>query len=243
MNFLDEYIKNYDMTIPEIAYKYYHSRRVMDNMIVLAKSINLPYDDIKLAKYIGLLHDIGRFEQFRKYHSFSDQNIDHGDLGETILRDMHALTNFDISKEDYDIVYTAIRNHNKYMIEAGLDKRTLIFAKMIRDADKLDILYALNNKDIKSVIWEDNSEISDRVKNQFLANSSVKNDGTETKNEKIITMFSFIYDFNYYASIEILKNEDYYGKIYRRLKNKALFKPYIEHVKEYIDERTDSCVR
>ena len=243
MNFLDEYIKNYDMEVPQIAYKYYHSYRVMDNMIVLAKSMNLPYDDIKLAKYIGLLHDIGRFEQYKKYHSFSDKNIDHGNLGETILRDTNALNSFDISKEDYEVVYTAIRNHNKYMIEEGLNKRAMYFAKMIRDADKLDILYALNNSEIKSVIWEDDSEISDRVRNQFFANQSIKNDGTETKNEKIITMFSFIYDFNYYASIEIIKNEDYYGKIYRRLKHKTLFKPYIDHVHEYIDERTDKNVR
>ena len=238
MNYLDEYIKNYDMSLSQISYKYYHSYRVMDNMITLAKSLNLPYSDIELAKYIGLLHDIGRFEQFKRFNSFSDKNLDHGDLGETILRENNALDNLKISKDDYEIVYTAIRNHNKYMIEPNLDLRTLRFAKMIRDADKLDILYALNNSEIKSVIWEDDSIITDRVKNQFFEGKQVKNNGTETKNEKIITMFSFIYDFNYGASMEIIKNENYYGKIYRRLKHKALFKPYIDHVNKYIDERT-----
>lgn len=238
MNYLDEYIKNYDMNLPQISYKYYHSYRVMDNMTMLAKSINLPYGDIELAKCIGLLHDIGRFEQFKHFNSFNDKFIDHGDLGETILRENNVLDNFGILKEDYEIVYTAIRNHNKYMIEPNLDSRTLRFAKLIRDADKLDILYALNNSEIKSVIWEDDSTISDRVKNSFFNNKQVKNDGTETKNEKIITMFSFIYDFNYGTSIEIIKNEDYYGKIYNRLKHKRLFKPYIDHVNKYINERT-----
>ena len=238
MNYLDEYIKNYDMSLPQISYKYYHSYRVMDNMITLAKSLNLPYSEIELAKCIGLLHDIGRFEQFKRFNSFSDQNIDHGNLGEMILRKNNALDNFQISKNDYEIVYAAIRNHNKYMIEPNLDRRTIRFAKLIRDADKLDILYALNNSEIKSVIWEDDSIITDRVKNQFFEGNQVKNNGTETKNEKIITMFSFIYDFNYGASMEIIKNEDYYGKIYRRLKHKTLFKPYIDHVNKYISERT-----
>lgn len=238
MNYLDEYIKNYDMGLPQISYKYYHSYRVMDNMVMLAKSLNLPISDIELAKCIGLLHDIGRFEQFKRFNSFSDKNLDHGDLGEIILRENNALTNFEISKDDYEIVYTAIRNHNKYMIEPNLDNRTLRFAKLIRDADKLDILYSLNNSEIKSVIWEDDSNIENRVKNQFFDNKQIKNNGNETKNEKIITMFSFIYDFNYGASMEIIKNEDYYGKIYRRLKHKTLFKPYIDHVNKYIDERT-----
>ena len=239
MNFFDEFIKNYDMNIPQISYKYYHSYRVMDNMIVLAKSLNLPYDDIKLAKYIGLLHDIGRFEQFKRNQSFNDKLLDHGDLGEQILRETNALDYFDIKKEDYDIVYTAIRNHNKYMIQDGLDKRTMEFAKMIRDADKLDILYSLNNREIKSIIWEDDSSISKRVESEFFTERSIKNDGTENKNEKIITMFSFIYDINYYASLDIIKNENYYGKIYKRLKNKEIFKPYIDHVNKYISERTD----
>lgn len=238
MNYLDEYIKSYDMSLPQISYKYYHSCRVMDNMITLAKSLNLPIGDIELAKCIGVLHDIGRFEQFKRFNSFSDKNVDHGDLGETILRENNVLDHFQISKDDYEIVYTAIRNHNKYMIEQNLDSRTLRFAKLIRDADKLDILYALNNSEIKSAIWEDDSNIGDRVKNEFSSNKQVKNDGTETKNEKIVTMFSFIYDFNFSASIEIIKNEDYYGKIYHRLKHKTLFKPYIDHVNKYIDERT-----
>ena len=239
MNYFDEYIKNYDMSDSRISYKYYHSYRVMDNMIVLAKSMNLPYADIELAKCIGLLHDIGRFEQLKKINSFNDKLLDHGDYGEDIVRKENSLKYFDIDPVNYEIVYKSIRNHNKYQIEPNLTKRELLFAKMIRDADKLDILYALNNNEIKSVIWEDDSDICDRVKNQFFNNKQVKNNGTENKNEKIITMFSFIYDFNYNASINILKNNQYYEKIYRRLKHKELFKPYIDHVKKYIDERTD----
>ena len=238
MNYFDEYTKNYDMTVPEIAYKYYHSYRVMDNMITLAKSQNLEAKDVELAKYIGLLHDIGRFEQFKEFKTFKDIDIDHGTFGETILRENNALSNFDIPKEDYEVVYKSIRNHNKFVIEPNLNKRELFFAKMIRDADKLDILYALGNPSIKWILKEDSSRISDRVKNSFYNHQQCKNDGSETKNDDLITIFSFVYDINFNASLKIIESKQYYEKIYERLRNKELFKPYFEYTKKYIKERT-----
>lgn len=239
MNYFDKYANKYDMNIPEISYKYYHSYRVMDNMVVLAKSMNLTICDIKLAKCIGLLHDIGRFEQYKQFHSFDDSNIDHGDYGEKVLREENALKYFDIPEDDYEVVYKAIRNHNKYAIESNLNKRELLFAKMIRDADKLDIIFAIGNADIKSVIHEDDTKIRDRVKKQFFDNKQVIINDKETRNENIVVMFSFIYDFNYNVSLLILKNKEYYQKIYQRLKHKRMFKPYIEHLVNYLNERTD----
>ena len=239
MKFFDEYIKKYDMNIPAINYKYYHSYRVMDNMVVLAKSMNLPLCDIELAKCIGLLHDIGRFEQYKRFESFDDSNMDHGDYGEEIIKKEKALKYFNINKKDYEVVYKAIRNHNKYEIEPNLTKRELLFTKMIRDADKLDILYALNNSEIKSIIYEDDSEIRDEIKQQFFDHRLVKRDSLLTTNENIVVIFSFIYDFNFNLSLDLIKHKKYYDKIYERLIDKDKFKIYIDYVKQYIAERID----
>ena len=239
MKFFDEYVNNYDMSIPEINYKYYHSYRVMDNMAVIAKSMNLSICDVELAKCIGLLHDIGRFAQYEKFQSFDDSNLDHGDLGEEILRKEDALKHFNVSEENYEIVYKAIRYHNKYRIPNNLTKRELLFTKMIRDADKLDIVYAIGNDEIKSVIYEDDTEIRDRIKKAFFNNEQVVVNDKETKNEKIVVMFSFIYDINFNVSLLILKEKKYYQKIYERLHHKEMFKPYIEHITNYINERID----
>ena len=239
MDFFDNYVNKYDMSIPEISYKYYHSIRVMNYMEVLAKSMNLPIYDVELAKIIGLLHDIGRFEQYKRYNSFSDKNIDHGDYGEQVLIEEQALNSFNIKKEDYEVVYIAIRNHNKYEIEPNLNKRTLLFSKMIRDADKLDILFAIGNKEIKSIIYEDDSSIRDRIKDEFFQNKQIKRHNDETDNENIIVLFSFIYDFNFKVSIDIIKHKEYYQKIYKRIKHTELFKPYIDHIIEYIEEQTN----
>ena len=176
MKYFDDYVGRYDMNISEINYKYYHSYRVMDNMIVIAKSMNLSLCDVELAKCIGILHDIGRFEQFKRFKSFNDLNMDHGDYGEEVLRQENALKHFDIKEEDYEVVYKAIRNHNKYQIEPNLNKRELLFAKMIRDADKLDILYAICNTGNINIMNED-----DRINNIYYLISSDQNNLNELK--------------------------------------------------------------
>ena len=238
MNYFDEYTKTYDMTVPEIEYKYHHSYRVMDNMVVIAKSLNLPMKDVELAKCIGLLHDIGRFEQFKEYQSFKDIKMDHGDFGEKVLREKNILRHFDIAETDYEIVYTAVRNHNKFAIEDNLPARTLMFSKMVRDADKLDILYAVGNPDIKWLVKEDDGAISARVSDAFFDNKQIKSTGYENKNEEMVILCSFVYDINYKVSLDIIKNMQYYQKIYQRLKHKELFNPYFEHITKFIDERT-----
>lgn len=239
MNEFDKYTQNYDMLEPKLSYKYYHSYRVMDNMATLAKNMCLPICDINLAKCIGLLHDIGRFEQYKRFNSFSDHFIDHGDLAVEILKTQNVLSSFDIAPSDYEVVYKAIQNHNKYTISPNLNKREFLFAKMIRDADKLDILNALSNPEIKNVIYEDTSLIRETVKESFLQAKQIKRDPMLTTNENIVVIFSFVYDFNFNLSLDILKNNKYYEKIYNRLKDKNKFKIYIDKVQEYINERID----
>lgn len=237
MDFFDKYVSNYDMNVKEINYKYYHSYRVMDNMVTIAKAMNLEMKDVNLAKCIGLLHDIARFEQFKRYHSFNDINMDHGDYGVEILKETDALKYFDIEKDDYDVVYKAIKNHNKYLVEDNLSKRELLFAKMIRDADKIDILYALGNKKLKEIFREDGGNIRGSISKQFYQNKLVKLKFDENEDENIIVLFSFIFDFNFSVSYQILKHNKYYEKIYERLKDKDKFRPYIEYVCKYISER------
>lgn len=120
-NYFDKYVFGYDMNDPDINYKYYHSYRVMHLSILIAKKLNLSEKDIKLAKIIGLLHDIGRFEQDKLYDSFKDTKMDHGDYGVEVLKRNKALDCYNIDKEDYEVVYKAIINHNKFQIETGLN--------------------------------------------------------------------------------------------------------------------------
>ena len=68
------YVKNYNPQDPKIALKISHIERVSQKAKELAISLNLSQEDINLAELIGLLHDIGRFEQIRIYNTFMDKD-------------------------------------------------------------------------------------------------------------------------------------------------------------------------
>ena len=138
----ETFVKQYDLKNKKIKRKFGHSFRVMENAGQIAKSLNLSGEEIELSKLIGLLHDIGRFEQEKIYKTFKDhESIDHGDLGVDILEKENYIREYIVENKYDNIILKAIKNHNKLYIEDGLTKQELLFSKIVRDADKLDIFY------------------------------------------------------------------------------------------------------
>ena len=134
------YTEKYDLNNEHIKGKQEHSIRVMNISRQIAESLKLTPEEIEVATLIGLLHDIARFEQYKKYGTFKDlESIDHGDFGAEILeKDIRKY----IENNKYDeIIIKAVKNHNKFKIEEGLTYEEELFAKIIRDADKLDLFY------------------------------------------------------------------------------------------------------
>ena len=237
MDLFDKYVSNYDMTDTDINYKYYHSYRVMEVMELLSKKLNLSTEDIYLAKIIGLFHDIGRFEQDKLYNSFKDDKMNHGEYGVKVLKENHILEKLNINKSDYEVIYKSIYNHNRFKIEDNLKERELFFSKLIRDADKLDILYALGNKKLKKELRQDQNEITKSIKEDFFNNIPGNTKDIKSKNDALLICFGYIYDINFKETFEIIRKEKYYEKIYERIECQDIFKPYLTHTLKYIEER------
>ena len=193
INIFNEYVKQYDLTVKEIIGKYHHSFRVMDIATNIAKSLNLSEEDIKLASICGLFHDIARFKQFTEYNTFIDRNsFDHGDIGEEILKDL--LKDY----EYLDIVLLATKYHNKFEIPK-LSERETLFCKIIRDADKLDIIREQHNfMNDKEII------IKPKLLNDIYNNRICKNNDVKTDTDVLLRMLSWINDFNYEYSYQFL---------------------------------------
>lgn len=212
-----KYTNNYDIENENIERKIYHSLRVMEISKKIATNMGLENEKIELATLIGLLHDIGRFEQFKIYQTYSDlESIDHGDLGADILKQNNFIRNF-IKEAKYDeIILKSVQNHNKYKIADDLNKEEKLFCKIVRDADKIDILY-----EAIEIFWKNGREeiqndlISDKVYNEFLNKKLIKKDKNMKKNgiDKLVLMLAFVFDINFHESLEILKKEDYLNKI------------------------------
>lgn len=239
MEAFKHYVAPYDVTNEKIALKIAHTYRTAQMAEEIAKSIDLDEENVDLAWLIGLLHDIGRFEQLRIYDTFNDsQSIDHGDFGVKILFQDGLIRDF-IEKTQYDdIIYEAVKNHNKYKIAEGLTEEELVHAKIIRDADKTDI-FKIHVEDLennKCVLYDmdelKKQKITPKILDQFLEHQSINGKNMQNELDHFILIISFIYDYNYTRGLEIIKEKQYIERIIKVPESYGVAEEQIALVKE-----------
>ena len=186
------YTSNYDMEKKGIKLKFAHSFRVMKVSMQIAEALNLDDEDKELAKLIGLLHDFGRFEQLKVYNTYDDhKSIDHADYSAEQLFDKGQIINYYKNSKNYPIIEKAIRNHNKFSITDVNDERTMMHCKLIRDTDKIDILY--NMAELGEInLNEDGQPISEKVLNDFKNHKSINHLDLQNRSDRLTSCFAFI---------------------------------------------------
>lgn len=219
-----EFADRYDLTNEHMNRKKYHSLRVTEVSEEIAKRENFTEEEVEIATLIGLLHDIARFKQYTEYQTFKDsESIDHGDVAVELLENNSFLRKF-INTDKYDnIIKSAIKNHNKFSIEEGISEEENKFCKLIRDADKIDIIY-----ESIYIFWKNEKEIMENSKiDKQLIEEFNKKKLLITKNykkieyaDKIIQLFGFMYDLNYTSSHEIIMEQKYIDEMINRFKFK-----------------------
>ena len=213
-----KYVKKYDMTNPNIKRKYYHSFRVSELCGELATALHLDEEYTNLAMLIGLLHDIGRFEQIKLYNTFDDlKSIDHGGLGVELLFDKGLIRDY-IKTDEYDeIIKKTIYNHNKIAIPDTYNSNETLFSKIIRDADKIDIFRIKSEAGIHK--FEDEA-ISEGVVDCIINRSPIDLKMKKTPLDEILVTIGFLYDINFVYSYEIIRRENYLNLLFDSLELK-----------------------
>ncbi len=212
-----------DFSSPEKAFqqnievKKKHSREVMKNTEHLARALHLPENDARLACVIGILHDIGRFEQFRKYHTFSDKKSEnHALLSVKVIERDQLLNNLDANEQE--LVKKAIACHNMKEIPKDLTERERLFCNLIRDADKLDIwrvvtdYYCQMEKEPNNALQLDLPDTKGYSKvnlQDIMQERIVDLQNLQNLNDFKLLQVGWIYDLNFKESLGILKERGY----------------------------------
>ena len=240
-----EYVKKYNPEDEKIKIKIVHIEKVAENSKRIAQNLGLSQEDVELAELIGLLHDIGRFEQVRLYHTFVDKDsINHGEYGAKILFEDGLIRNF-IKDNKFDkIIKLAIVNHNRADIEEDLTERERLHAKIIRDADKTDIFRILISGD-KKAIWEkadlSDDKISDEIYREFVEDKRINYKERKTSADILVSHFNYVYDLNFPETRKIIRDNKYIDKLYQRFKfndeeTMKRFNEIYRLSKEYIEQ-------
>ena len=97
----------------------------------------------RAAWLAALYHDIARFEQYSRWHTFKDSlSVNHGAYGALLLPALGCLWEEDPATQTR--VIQAVRLHNAYTLPQNITEDVRLITCCTRDADKLDILRVMD---------------------------------------------------------------------------------------------------
>ena len=217
-----KYTSKYNIASSEIQLKIEHTYRVANLCDSIAKSVDeLSKREENLCWLIGLLHDIGRFEQMKRYRTFLDANsVDHAELGADLLFKENLLdlfwskpiTHMSETKE-LEIIESAIRQHNKLRISDNIGKDKIVYCSIIRDADKIDIFRISQEIPYEVRMTKKASDNNMPARREVMdcvrAHKCVPRmkDGTEF--ESLIAGCAMAFELEFSRSIELVREQGY----------------------------------
>ncbi len=231
-----------------LALKEEHTAHVCANILNIAIEESLDAGTAMIAEAVALLHDLGRFPQYAKYKTFMDSlSINHGELGARELAGAGILNNLPVREQE--IIITAVKFHNAFKIPDLACLDAIIFLKLVRDADKLDIWRIFfeyysedSTKDRPSAVglgFPDvpgySREVLACVFNKQLVSLAM----LKTLNDFKLTKLSWVYDLNFRSSLRMAVEDNYIERVAAALPQTDEIRKAVEIVHEYIRRRLE----
>lgn len=243
----EEYLDEYDREDDKIRLKIVHTYCVVDCAHKIAEGMGLSEEDTELAQVIGLLHDIGRFEQIRQFDSFMPDTMDHAAYGVQLLFGKKRMIRRFLEEECYDeIVCKAIEKHSDFKLEGIEDSRVLLHSRLIRDADKLDNCRVKLEESMETLLGVDEVQagkgsISPKVWESCMEHRSILSSDRETVIDHWVSYIAQIFDVNFAVTLSMIKENKYIPRIVERLHYESgetaeRMRQLTEIVEKYIDD-------
>lgn len=222
------YTDAYDATNPRIALKIEHTHHVAEACDAVAREQGWSSEDIDLAWLCGLLHDMGRFEQLRRWDTFKDaESMSHAALGIEVLfgenpADAPAVTSIrdfiDDPAED-ELIRASIAHHSDFRLPTELDTRTRSFCEIVRDGDKIDIMRTIADSTVDTILKVDEdtflaSHFSTPALTAFDEHRCVARDERNEPADYLVGLICFMFELVHPASRALAREQ---GDIYRLL--------------------------
>lgn len=169
----------------------------------------------------ALFHDVGRFEQFVRYHTFADPlSCNHGVLGVRAVLSKGFLDSQTPAIKR--LALSAVAMHNRLQVPERLAGKPRAVLLGLRDADKLDILRVLSGylgpeTQIDTVVLlhlqNEPASYSPSVLEALEAGRGALYKDMRYVNDFRILLCTWLYDMNYATSLKIVKREGHLSRI------------------------------
>ena len=219
----EEYLDSYDRENDKVRLKIVHTYGVVAQSTAIAERMKLSAEDKELAQINALLHDIGRFEQLRRFDSFWPDTMDHAAYGVEILFGTDGIIRKFVPEDTWDdVICMAIAKHSDFALEGITDERQLMHARIIRDADKLDNCRVKLEDAFENFLGAAEeavsvSAITLKVRKDALAGKSILSSDRVTPMDYWVSYLVYFYDLNFRESLDIVEENDYVRRLIHRI--------------------------
>ena len=222
-----------------------HTLRVCDEILSLGKELELNNGDLFLVEILALFHDVGRFEQYNRYRTFVDRDSeDHAALGVKILQEKKVLAGLD--EPPRNLILRSISYHNRATLPREETEECLFFAKLLRDADKLDIWKVVTDyyhrKDRRRNVaielgLPDTPGISQKVYESLMRKEIVDAGHLNNLNDFKLLQIGWLYSINFTPTFHCIKERKYLNIIRKYLPQTKTIDNIFSIVQLYLDEQ------
>ena len=222
-----------------------HTLRVCNNIDMLSGSLRLEETERVLARTAALVHDIGRFTQFKVYGTFSDPlSKNHAALGVGVLTKQKFP--FPLPAVEKRLILKTIALHNRPYLPSTLSPDLLQLARMLRDADKIDIykvmtdLYRNHHNTAQNYITHnlpDDKQVPPELVEQIIAGNAVHYNQVNSLNGIKLFQLSMIFDLNFPTAFESIQKQDVVGAILGSMPTFPRLEDLEQGMTKYISDR------
>lgn len=204
------YAKNYDFDDPIIALKYNHALAVANLSYEIAETLLMNENEKVLSYFIGLVHEIGSFENWKKTKTYQDTITT-----KQILFDDNIIEKFDVDKTDRKIVMLAINGLNqkndeeinnyckKFKESKKKFEEIIRYQNILLDANILDLFGMMKRKSLPVIHATNTKEsLSKAIFKNFKDENKASVEDVQSKLDEVIYFLSLFYDLKFNYSIE-----------------------------------------
>ena len=221
-----------------------HSMRVASYSALLSKYVLQTDEERNIAEVIALFHDYGRAVLIVQGNE-SPINIQHNHaaLSAKLVQQMEFY-----SKLPADVqitIHKAIESHNKLKLPKLDSEQQTIYSKLLRDADKLDILessyrFFKEKNGLQPLVTLDlinQVEVSEKIIKSILAGKTASVEDMKSMNDYRLLLLSMAFDLNFKYSFRILSEKQLTQKIYETLPKRDQIIDAYRAIKLFIENK------
>lgn len=220
-----------------------HSLRVVANSQLLSNVVLQTEEDKIIASVIALFHDIGKASMISQNIEPTVIQRDHATVSTKIIQQLEFYQA--LPTDTQAIIFNSIENHNKLKLPKLDSEQQTLFARLLRDADKLDIFDSsyryfkekYGNQPIITIDLNKSVDVSEKIIKSILAGKAAAVEDIKSLNDYKLLLLSMAFDLNFKYTFRIMSEKQYVPKIYETLPKRDQIIDAYRGIKLFIENK------